>query len=195
MINGEPTDMMLTIGQKGVLRVTVEATGKAAHSAYPEEGVSAIVPLLETLRRIRRMPLPFDPTLGSSTLNVGTIQGGVAPNVIPGSAKAEILIRTVANVNQLKAAIMGTIEPGVTITFPLEIPPVQSPTIAGWKSTIVNFASDLPFFASWGVGYQFGPGSIRDAHTSEERIRKADLIAGMERYAALARDLIAGEAK
>lgn len=193
LINGEPTDGLLTVGQKGVLRVTIEATGRAAHSAYPEEGSSAIVPLLETLRKIRRMPLPFDPVLGSSTLNIGTIQGGVAPNVIPALARAELLLRTVANVSQLKAAILGAADPGVQVTFPLEIPFVQSPSLPGWKSTVVSFASDLPFFEAWGTGYQFGPGSIRLAHTLEERIRKADLLEGVDRYASLARDLIARE--
>lgn len=191
LVNGEPTEGELTIGQKGILRVTVTTTGRAAHSAYPAEGTSAIVPLLETLRRIRRMPLPFDPLLGECTVNIGIIEGGVAPNVIPAHARAELLFRTVANVPQLKTTILGAAEPGTTITFPLEIPPVKAPALPGWRSATVSFCSDLPLLSAWGTGYQLGPGSIRVAHTDDERIAKRELLEGVDRYADLARTLLA----
>ncbi len=191
LINGEPTENQLTVGQKGVLRVDVRAEGRAAHSAYPDEGSSAIVPLLETLRRIRRLPLPYDPRLGTTTLNIGTIRGGVAPNVIPDRAEAQLLYRTVGPLDRLKESILATREAGVTITFPLEIPHVTSVAPPGWETTVVSFASDLPFLHAWGEGFQLGPGSIRVAHTDEERIRKADLLRGVALYEKLARDLIA----
>ena len=190
LINGEPTENKLTIGQKGILRVDVVASGRAAHSAYPDEGVSAVPPLLETLRRIRRLPLPFDPTLGSSTLNIGMLSGGVAPNVIPARAEARILIRTVAPTAPLRAQILAAAETGVAVTFPLEIPAVVSDPLAGWESSTVSFASDLPFLGAWGTGYQLGPGSIRLAHTDEERIAKADLLHGVDLYERLATDLL-----
>jgi len=193
LINGEPTEGKLCVGQKGVLRVDVKATGRAAHSAYPEEGSSAIVALLETVRRIRRLSPPFDPRLGPTTLNVGTIKGGVAPNVIPDSAEASLLFRTVAATGPLRQAVLGAAEPGVEITFPLEIPSVTAESLPGWEQTTVSFASDLPFLADWGTGYQFGPGTIRVAHTSDEHIPKAELLAGVESYVRLARDLIARE--
>jgi acetylornithine deacetylase len=193
LINGEPTENKLCVGQKGVLRVDVKAKGRAAHSAYPEEGTSAIVALLETLRRIRRLSPPFDPRLGPTTLNVGLISGGVAPNVIPDAAEATLLFRTVAPTGPLRQAILGAAEPGVEITFPLEIPSVTAESLPGWECTTVNFASDLPFLGDWGTGYQFGPGTIRVAHTDDEHITKRDLLAGVERYVRLARDLIARE--
>jgi acetylornithine deacetylase len=191
LVNGEPTEGKLCVGQKGVLRVDVKATGRAAHSAYPEEGSSAIVALLETLRRIRRLSPPFDPRLGSTTLNVGLISGGVAPNVIPAAAEATLLYRTVAPTGALRQAVLATAEPGVEITFPLEIPSVTAETLPGWECTTVSFASDLPFLAAWGTGYQFGPGTIRVAHTEDEHIAKAELLHGVECYARLARELIA----
>jgi acetylornithine deacetylase len=193
LINGEPTEGKLCVGLKGVLRVDVKATGRAAHSAYPEEGSSAIVALLETLRRIRRLSPPFDPRLGPTTLNVGTIKGGVAPNVIPDAAEAQLLFRTVAPPGPLRQAVLGAAEPGVEITFPLEIPSVTAESLPGWEQTTVNFASDLPFLAEWGTGYQFGPGTIRVAHTEDERIDKVELLQGVESYVRLARDLIARE--
>ena len=190
VINGEPTENQVSIGQKGALRVDIEAAGRAAHSAYPEEGISAIIPLLETLRRIRRLPLPFDPLLGSATLNIGMIGGGVAPNVIPAEARATVLVRTVAPSAPLREAIAACAEPGVTIRFGYELPPYKGSAVAGWETTVVSFASDVPFLASWGTVYQLGPGSIRVAHTDEERIDKAELLEGVNRYARLAKALL-----
>jgi acetylornithine deacetylase len=194
LINGEPTENRLSIGQKGSLRVDLESEGRAAHSAYPDEGCSAIDPLLDTLERIRRIPLPHDPLLGASTLNIGTIQGGVAPNVIPPSAKAQVHFRTVGPTSELKRAIDSALGPGVVVRGAVEIPAYKSAAPVGWDTTFVAFASDLPFLGAWGRGYQLGPGTIRVAHTGEERIRKADLLRGVDLYVKLATDLLAEDA-
>jgi acetylornithine deacetylase len=192
LINGEPTENRLSIGQKGSLRVDLEATGRAAHSAYPDEGVSAIAALLDTVERIRRMPLPCDPLLGPSTLNLGLIQGGVAPNVIPPKASAQLLIRTVEPSDTLKRSIQSLLSPEVSVSFPVEMPFHKGGRApAGWDTTVVSYASDLPFLADWGERFQLGPGSIRVAHTNHEHIRKADLLRGVDLYERLAWDLLA----
>ena len=194
LINGEPTENRLSIGQKGALRVDLEASGRAAHSAYPSEGASAIDALLETIERIRRLPLPSDPLLGQGTLNIGLIGGGVAPNVIAPSANAQIHIRIVEPTGPLRTAIQGLLAPGVTVRFPLEMPFYKGGTApAGWDTTVVSYASDLPFLAAWGELYQLGPGTIKVAHTSHEHIRKADLLRGVDLYTRLASDLLARE--
>lgn len=193
-INGEPTESLLAVGQKGSLRVDIEAAGRAAHSAYPSEGHSAILPLLETLRSIRRLPLPFDPMLGQSTLNIGTIRGGVAPNVIPAHASAQVLIRTVGPTKALKEQLRLAAEPGVTVTPAVELPCYKGEALPGWETTVVAYASDLPFFAgAWGRAFQLGPGTIRVAHTDEERIRKSELLDAVNLYTKLATDLLAQE--
>jgi acetylornithine deacetylase len=195
LINGEPTENRLSIGQKGSLRVDLKATGRAAHSAYPDEGQSAVAALLDTIERIRQMPLPRDPLLGPSTLNVGLIEGGVAPNVLAPEASAQILIRTVEPTGPLMAAIRALAAPGVAVMFPVELPSHKAGAApAGWDTTVVSYASDLPFLASWGEGYQLGPGTIKVAHTAQEHIRKADLLRGVELYVRLATDLLAREA-
>jgi acetylornithine deacetylase len=174
--------------------VDLHATGRAAHSAYPEEGQSAVAALLDTIERIRRMPLPRDPLLGASTLNVGLIRGGVAPNVLAPEASAQILIRTVEPTAALRAAIGALVTPGVTATFPVELPCHKGGVVPdGWDTTVVSYASDLPFLTSWGECFQLGPGTIRVAHTADEHIRKADLLRGVELYARLAADLLARE--
>ena len=182
------------IGQKGSLRVNLDATGRAAHSAYPDEGVSAIAALLDTVERIRRMPLPSDPLLGPSTLNVGLINGGVAPNVLAPHASAQVLFRTVEPPAALKEQILGLLSHGVTASFPVELPLYKGGTApAGWDTTVVSYSSDLPFLAPWGEGYQLGPGTIKVAHSPHEHIRKADLLHGVELYVRLATDLLARE--
>jgi acetylornithine deacetylase len=194
LINGEPTENRLSIGQKGSLRVDLEAKGVAAHSAYPELGVSATEALLNTIERIRRLPLPADPLLGPSTLNIGIISGGVAPNVIPPVARAQLLIRTVEPTAPLKAKIKGLADSRVSVEFPVELPFHKGGAAPpGWETTVVSFASDLPFLAPWGQGYQLGPGTIRVAHTSQEHIRKDDLLRGVDLYVRLASDLLATE--
>ena len=195
LVNGEPTENRLSIGQKGSLRVDLRASGRAAHSAYPEEGESAVAALLDTIERIRRMPLAHDPLLGASTLNVGLIRGGVAPNVLAPEAGAQILIRTVEPTGPLKGAIRALAAPGVSVDFPVELPCYKGGAApAGWDTTVVSYASDLPFLTGWGERYQLGPGTIRVAHTDQEHIRKADLLRGVDLYVRLATDLLAGEA-
>jgi len=194
IINGEPTENRLSIGQKGSLRVNLDAEGRAAHSAYPEEGDSAIAALLDTLERIRRMPLPSDALLGPSTLNVGLINGGIAPNVLAPHATAQVLFRIVEPPAGLKQQILALLAPNVSASFPVELPFYKGGTApAGWDTTVVSFSSDLPFLTSWGEGYQLGPGTIRVAHSPHEHIRKADLLHGVELYGRLATDLLARE--
>lgn len=190
LINGEPTENRLTIGQKGALGIHLRAEGRAAHSAYPDEGDSAIERLLAVLARIRALPLPSDELLGPSTLNVGTISGGVAPNVIAPAAESRVLIRTVGPTDGLKSAITDCLTPGVTAEFVAEIPAYKGRAPAGWESTVVSFASDLPFHESWGERFQMGPGTIRVAHTDHERIAKRELLEGVEQYVRLAREMI-----
>ncbi|HSB55951.1 MAG TPA: M20/M25/M40 family metallo-hydrolase [Gemmatimonadales bacterium] len=192
LVNGEPTENRLSLGQKGSLKVVLESQGRAAHSGYPELGRSAIHPLLDTLERIRRLPLPTDPMLGSGTLNVGIIQGGVAPNVMAPSARAELLFRLVGPSDELRRQVAAQAADGVVVTFPTELPYFKNRAAApsGWDTTVVSYASDLAFYSAWGEGYQLGPGTIRVAHTSEEQIGKAELLRGVELYVKLASDLL-----
>jgi len=191
LINGEATENRLSIGQKGSLALELRAEGKAAHSAYPEEGKSAIDALLAAIGRIRGIPLPSDKLLGETTLNIGLIQGGVAANVIPPEATATLVYRTVADQAPLEALVREAAGSDVRVRRLYRFGHVRSPSLEGWDTTTVKYASDLAHLGAWGTGYQLGPGSIKVAHTAEERIRKADLLLGVERYVSLARQLLA----
>ena len=190
LINGEPTENKLALGSKGALRYEIRALGKMAHSAYPELGESAIEKLLNALERIRKVPLPVDPILGPSTLNIGTIQGGRAPNVIPDEAVAEIFVRVVGDVTELRRAIDAAARPDAETKEILFIPAVHLGSLEGFETTVVAYTTDIPAFAgAWGQPFLIGPGSIHVAHTKEERIPKSQLTAAVSLYRKLVEKL------
>jgi acetylornithine deacetylase len=192
LINGEPTESKLALASKGALRYELTAAGRMAHSAYPHLGESAIEKLLDALERIRKIALPVDAVLGASTLNIGIIQGGRAPNVIPDHAKAEIFIRLVDDGNATRAAIARAAATSVEAREVLCIPAVHLGALDGFETSIVSYTTDIPMFrGAWGQPFLFGPGSIHVAHTSEERIPKNELAAAVQTYQTLARKLLA----
>jgi acetylornithine deacetylase len=187
LINGEPTENRLALGSKGALYLRIEAAGRMAHSAYPELGESAIDRLLEALARLRAVPLPSDPVLGETTLNVGTISGGRASNVIADHAQAEVLIRTVGDTGELRRAIRETLA-GVEVTE-RETRAMRLGSLPGFASTVVKYTTDIPRLGAWGEPFLLGPGSIHLAHTPEERVPKRELEEAVRLYAQMVRHL------
>jgi acetylornithine deacetylase len=192
LINGEPTRNHLALGSKGALRYEIVAEGKLAHSAYPELGHSAIHSLLDALGAIRAIPLPHDAILGQSTLNVGTIHGGRAPNVVADEAKAEIMFRLVGDADPLRAEVaQAAAKNNVEAREVLHCSAVHLGAIENLPTTVVAFTTDIPTFeGSWGKPFLLGPGSIHDAHTSEERIDKNELIEAVGIYSQMVRQLL-----
>jgi len=190
IVNGEPTENHLALGSKGALRYQVAATGKMAHSAYPELGDSAIHKLIDALAEIRRIELPTHPLLGPSTLNIGLISGGRAPNVIADEAHAELFIRLVGDSASTKAALQHAVEGRAALNFVLEIPALHLGAIDGIPTTVVAYTTDIPAFQGhWGEPFLIGPGSIHVAHTLEERVPKNQLIDAIEIYQRMVKEL------
>ncbi len=190
IVNGEPTENRLSVGQKGAFGVRLTAAGRAAHSAYPEDGESAIERLLNALGEIRGLSYDTDSLLGQTTFNIGRIGGGVAANVVPAEAWADLLFRTVSNGDRLRTTLERTLGRGVTMDVTIDTPPVRSAPLPGWDWTVVAYASDLPHLTEWGTGYQLGPGTIRRAHTADEKIAKSEILTAVELYQRLARQLL-----
>ncbi len=191
LINGEPTDNRLAVGCKGALRPVFEAHGRMAHSAYPELGESAIEKLLTVLVNLRAIPLPSDEVLGKSTYNIGVIEGGCAPNVIPDYARAEVLFRLVGPSEPLKEAIVRAAAGLAEVSYLVEIPAVRLGALDGFPTTVVAFTTDIPTLGNWGRPYLLGPGSIHVAHTDHERVAKRELEQAVEIYAEMTRRLLA----
>ena len=191
LINGEPTENHLALGSKGALRYEIITHGKLAHSAYPELGHSAIHALLDVLYDIRQIPLPHDDLLGLSTLNIGTIDGGRAPNVVADLAEAEIMFRTVGDPVKIREALSAAVAGRAEAREVLHTPAVQLSKFDGLPTTIVAFTTDIPTFdGAWGQPFLIGPGSIHVAHTAEERISKRELSDAVDIYARMATQLL-----
>ena len=183
LINGEPTENCLALGTKGALRFEFISSGKMAHSAYPELGESAILKLLDALDRVRKMPLKNDAVLGPSTLNIGTITGGRAPNVIPDHASAEIFIRLVDDGAAAKKRVDDLVSDLVEVKHVLTIPAIHLRSLPGFETFVASYTTDIPAFGgAWGQPYLIGPGTIHVAHTSQERVPKDQLAAAVGIY-------------
>jgi len=189
LVNGEPTDNRLGAATRGVLRVRLHAQGRAAHSAFPELGDSAIDKLLDALMVIRGLQLPEDPVLGRTHYTVGVIDGGVAPNVVSARASAEVLFRIVGDAAPVRAAL-GVVEGLVTVEHVLEVPAVHLQTVPGFETAVFPYTTDVPLLAKWGTPLLVGPGSIHVAHTDEEHVAIDELDEAVALYARLAKQLL-----
>jgi acetylornithine deacetylase len=190
VINGEPTGNTLALGSKGALRYEVVASGKMAHSAYPELGDSAIHKLVDALARVRSIALPVDPLLGASTLNIGTIHGGRAPNVIADEARAEILIRLVGDSTATKRSLAAAVAGLAELREVIEIPALRLNPFDGLPTSVVAFTTDIPALGGqWGEPFLIGPGSIHVAHTNEEHVEKTELTEAVQIYIRMVKEL------
>ena len=190
LINGEPTDNRLALASKGALRAVLRATGKMAHSAYPELGDSAVHKLVEVLGRLLELPLPELEGVGPSTLNIGQIQGGHAPNVIADKAEAQVLVRLVGDSAPVRAALIEACAGLVEVDFTLEIPFVRLRAVEGLPTMIAKFTTDIPQLSNWGEPLLLGPGSIHVAHTPFEKLAKKELLEAVELYIKVAKQLL-----
>jgi acetylornithine deacetylase len=189
LINGEPTDNRLALASKGVLRVEVKARGIMAHSAYPELGDSAVHKLVQVLERLRTLPLPSTEGVGPSTLNIGVIEGGRAPNVIADAATAQVLIRLVGPSEETRKAVEQAAAGLAEVEFTLEIPFIRMRPIEGLETMVAAFTTDVPALDQWGEPLLLGPGSIHVAHTPFEKIAKRELLAAVDLYFEVAQRL------
>ena len=190
LINGEPTDNDLAIGSKGSLRMFLRTTGKAAHSAYPEEGDSAIEKLLDILVDLRQTEFPDDEFFGETTMNIGTIAGGLKTNIIPPNAEAGLHVRLTTS----EKPILDILEKAIGNRGELEISTVARPvkmlSVEGFRQKVVRFTTDIPHLTNWGTPLLLGAGSILVAHTKDEFVAKKDLLEAVELYRNLAKKLL-----
>jgi acetylornithine deacetylase len=191
LINGEPTDNRLALASKGALRAVFKSSGTMAHSAYPELGESAVHKLVEVMNRVLALDLPVDEEIGPSTLNIGLIQGGRAPNVIADHAEAQALIRLIGDSASTRAALQQAAEGLAEVDFTLEIPFVRLRAVEGLPTMIAKFTTDIPQLTEWGEPLLLGPGSIHVAHTPHEKLSKRELLEAVDLYVQVAKQLLA----
>jgi acetylornithine deacetylase len=191
LVNGEPTDNRLGLATRGVFRVKLTAQGRAAHSGYPQLGESAIEKLIDGLLTLRSVEWPSDPDLGTTHYTVALMTGGVAPNVVPPHAEAEVSFRTVGDHNSVREVLRRAVGDRLTITEILEVPPVRLTTRPGFETAVFAYTTDIPLLSNWGTPLLLGPGSIQVAHTDHEHVRTSEIGYAVDAYERLARGLLA----
>jgi acetylornithine deacetylase len=194
LINGEPTDNKLASATKGSLRLIIKTSGRASHSAYPEQGESAIEKLLDVLASIRDRYWPRDDVLGETTCNIGVIAGGTRPNVIPAAASADLQLRLVSNAASVQEILEDAVSGRAEVQYLSVHDPVHLLTLDGFEQCVVRFTTDIPYLSNWGTPLLLGPGSIFNAHTDHEFVEKHELTDAVGLYVRLVRALLAGEA-
>jgi acetylornithine deacetylase len=192
LINGEPTGTRLAVGTKGSLRLRFLTEGRAAHSAYPERGESAIEKMLDVLADVRACRWPRDEFFGETTCNIGTIKGGTRPNVIPAEAEAELQLRLVKPSGTIKEMLEKVVAGRARVEYMSAAEPVRMLSVEGFEQEVVRFTTDIPYLSGWGGPLLLGPGSILDAHTDGERVSKRELEESVGLYIRLVRTLLAG---
>jgi acetylornithine deacetylase len=190
LINGEPTDNKLASATKGSLRLTLKTSGRAAHSAYPEQGESAIEKLLDVLESIRKCEWPKDDLLGETTCNIGLINGGTRPNVVSAAAEAELQIRLVSKADSVKFILERAVAGRAEIEYHSSHDPVPLETVPGFEQCVVRFTTDIPYLSKWGKPLLLGPGSILNAHTDDEFVEKRQLSEAVNLYIGMVRSLL-----
>ena len=189
LVDGEPTDNRLGVATRGVYRVRLRASGRAAHSSHPEQGESAIEKLLDALIALRTIDLPSDPTLGDTSYAVVLIDGGVAPNVVPPHASAEVNFRIVGPATSVRTALEPLAD-WIEFDDIVEVPVVRMATVPGFDTAVFPFTTDIPFLTAWGEPLLFGPGSVLVAHTADEHVSIDALHAAVDHYARIATTLL-----
>ena len=208
-IFGEPTESKLASGHKGSFGVTLKAIGKAAHSAYPWLGVSAINYLVDAISALNTLEpaLPKSELLGASTLNTGLISGGVAGNVVPANANATVVVRIARSEDDaatvIKDMISGILSPianraqeaNSTFEFTYSgagyAAQILDTDIEGLEVAPVFYGTDIPNLPQVEKRYLFGAGTIEVAHTSEEMLSQDELVQAAEAYGMILQSLFA----
>ncbi|KAF9994775.1 hypothetical protein BGZ65_009582, partial [Modicella reniformis] len=188
LIVGEPTESRLALGHKGIVRITINIEGKAAHSGYPELGINANEKLIEVLYKLKSLELPKDDYFGQTTMNIGKISGGLAANIIPAFAMAAISFRIATSTQEVLDLIEKVIpieqqlKDKITIERITCWEPVRCHPVPGFETFVANYFTDIPSFSSAKHSLLFGPGSILCAHAPHEFISKKELIAAVGSY-------------
>jgi acetylornithine deacetylase len=190
VIVGEPTENKLARAQKGTMMINLTAAGRACHSGYPEHGTSAIRVLMDLINDCEQADWGSDPILGRGTFNTGTVQGGQAANIVPPSATASMMIRTVEPRAQVEEKMRRIVGNRATMEIVGASDPLPLHVVDGFETTVVSFGSDAPHLTNTGKRLLIGPGSILDAHTAGEKISKRELMEGVGLYEHLVRKLL-----
>ena len=188
VIFGEPTELKLASGHKGILIFTLKAHGKAGHSGYPWLWKSANHMLIPALAKLQQLELPSSEKYGNSTLNIGQIHGGVAVNVIAETASAKVGLRIAGGdpgvVKDMVLNAVKSVDEDLEIEFHVGAygPVYIDGDVEGFDTITVNYGTDIPNLKGSHKRYLYGPGSILVAHSDHEHLKAGDLLEAVKGY-------------
>ena len=192
VIFGEPTELKLASGHKGALGITLKAHGRAGHSGYPETGKSANAMIVPALYGLLSADWPSSEKYGNTTMNIGVIDGGVAANVLPAEAKAEIFLRiadgTPSDLEKIVRDILHRTGEEFELQMGFGYPPVPlDADVPEFETIVVSYGTDVPNLKGSHKKYLYGPGTILEAHSAHEHVQVKDLKDAVEGYKKLIR--------
>jgi acetylornithine deacetylase len=191
VIVGEPTGNRFVRAGKGTFKGKLVARGVAGHSSE-DLGPSAVHELVHCAHRLLSESWGEHPLLGAGTLNIGVLHGGVAANVVADEATADVLIRTVEPLSDVRARLERCLGPHVRVAENSKgYAPVEFGVPVGEEGIMIAFGTDAPHMPRWGSPLLYGPGSIQDAHTDHEKVKQSDIELATARHVKTARELLA----
>ncbi|MEM7402999.1 MAG: M20/M25/M40 family metallo-hydrolase [Myxococcota bacterium] len=190
LIGGEPTELKLVQAMKGSVVFQLHCHGKAAHSAYPHMGHSALHDLVLDIQRLLCIDWPCHKELGDTTINVGLLQGGCAVNVLAAQAEAHGIVRCSVPAHQVVALLQQQLGAATQLQVKSMSDPLQLYCPAGFDSCVVAFGSDIPYLKQLGPSLLVGPGCIHDAHTDHEFVLVEHLHQAVKLYQKLCEILV-----
>jgi acetylornithine deacetylase len=136
------------------------------------------------------MDLPTDELLGNTTINIGSLSGGVADNVVAPSAEARLMIRLVTPAEDVMSRIEAWAKGRASLEWGPMVPPMKLGVVDGFQTSVAAFATDIPALTNWGTPYLFGPGSIHVAHRDDECLRIDELHRAVDAYEHIVRQVL-----
>ena len=204
-IVAEPTLLNIVNAHKGVARFHLETAGRACHSSRPDQGVSAVYRMARLLSGIENyatklQALPPDPVLGPRTISVGRVMGGVSPNTVPDTCRADVdrrllpgetfetatadlaaFLRALPDVDYPVTLTQSSpgcapLDPAPSVGLAKQLGAVIDSVVGTHTVHSVPFGTDASRVAVAGIpAVVFGPGDIAQAHTTDEWIDLAQL--------------------
>ena len=224
MLIPEPTDLAVWHAEKGALWLSIVTHGKTAHGSMAHEGHNAIDQMMVLLRKLEQFPFeqPHHPVLGSPSVSVGTISGGIKVNVVPDHCEATVDLRTLPGEDQ--ASIVEQVQGLAEEVCPAGVPPAEVSVLADRPAVetarddaLVNSASEAVATATGeepalgGASYfsdgavlipdlkipmvLCGPGRPELAHQPDEYAEVERVTQAENVYVALARKLLGESAR
>lgn len=188
VVVGEPTSLKIINAHFGILVFKITAKGKAAHSSIPEEGVNAIELLLEGIKEIKKVKI-FPETI----LTLAKIDGGIADNIVPEQSSALYSMRISPNDKKDYFVEFKSILPkNIMFEEILNVSAVKNniPNKLSFVKVgeVLKGSTELTFFKK---GVILGPGNIKYAHGSDEKIDKKELREAVSIYSKIIENFIA----